>query len=460
MTDISAPADSRYLTRKSVALQAWPIMIANSAGPIVGLVDTGVIGQLGDKTALAGIGLGAVIYAIFYWGFGFLRMSTAGLAAQAVGAKDEGALQAHLMRAVPLGVFIGLIVLAAQALLLGGVFAIYTAGEAVEQAARTYLSIRLWGLPATLGGIALMGWFIGIGRPRRALYMQIGLNIINAALSLWFVLGLNMGIAGVATASVIAEIFGLIIGLWLARAEIITRGGWRREALTRKALTDRAALSKLGVTNSNIFIRTLALTLGFNFFTWQAANQGETFLAGNHVLLQFINMIALVLDSFAHVAEAAVGAAYGARDKLRFKRAVRLTSEFSAIAALLACAAVFLLGPYIIDFLTTEPQVRASAKTYLPYCALAPIAGFAAWQLDGIFIGVTATAPMRNAGIVAVIIYIGVHFALYPLLGAHGIWIAFLLYYIARALTLAVGYPKILRDMERFRPCRPPQPRT
>lgn len=447
MTSSEEVASQPPLTRGRVLSQAWPIMLANAAGPLVGLVDTTVIGQLGDKTALAGIGLGAAIFGIFYWGFGFLRMSTAGLAAQADGAGAQRDVQAHLARAIPLGFAIGLLILALQFTLVPLAFLIFPSEIPVESLAADYLHMRLWGLPATLAGIVLMGWFIGIGRSRSALYMQIVLNIINAALSVSFVLGMGMGVTGVALASVFAEWAGLAAGLYLAWREIARRGGLRDGVLSREVLMDSDALSKLGITNSNIFIRTMSLTLGFNFFAWQAANQGETYLAGNHVLLQFINMIALVLDAFAHVAEAAVGAAYGARDKLRFQRAVRLTSEFSILFAFITAAIVYFAGPSVIDFITKDVDVRLSAKTYLPYCALAPIMGFAAWQLDGIFIGVTRTGAMRNAGIAAVMIYICAHFALYAIFGAHGIWMAFLLWYVARAATLAVAYPKVLESV-------------
>ena len=420
-------------------------MLANALAPVVGLVDTFVIGRFASTAALAGIGLGAVIYGIVYWGFGFLRMSTAGLAAQSDGADDQKAVQSHLFRAVPMGIAIGLIVLAAQAILLPAAFLVYTASDSIEQSARTYISARLWGIPATLGSIALMGWFVGISRTQRALQMQIVLNIVNIVLSPLFVISLSWGLYGVGLASSIAEWAGLAAGGMLAWREIQKRGGVRRGALTRRNLLDVVSLKKLGVTNSNIFIRTMALTLGFNFFGNAAATEGETFLAGTHILMQFITMIALILDAFAHTAEAVTGAAYGAKDKTRFIRAVRLTTEYSAMFAFLCGAAIMLAGPLAIDMMTPDPLVRQSAKTYLPYCALAPILGFAAWQFDGIFIGTTRTPEMRNAGIAAVLIYLGAHYLLEPRWGGTGIWIAFLIYYVARAITLAFYYPRITR---------------
>ena len=170
-------------------------------------------------------------------------------------------------------------------------------------------------------------------------------------------------------------------------------------------------------------------------------------MAGYHILIQFITMVALVLDAFAHTAEAVTGAAYGAKDRKRFVKAVRLTTEFSFVFAILICGLIFLLGPHFIALLTKDPEVISSARTYLPYCALAPVIGFAAWQMDGIFIGTTKTREMRNAAIAAVLIYLAIHHLITSSLGGHGVWIAFLSYYVARALTLAVYYPNIRKNM-------------
>ena len=374
-------------------------------------------------------------------------MSTAGLAAQSDGADDQSAVQAHLFRAVPLGLLIGTLIFLSQAFLLAGAFKIFTASATIESSAATYIGARLWGLPATLASIALMGWFVGISRSQLALKMQLILNAVNILLSPIFVITLGWGLWGVGIASAIAEWCGLGAGLWLAYTEIKRRGGLQKQALKRDTLLNAQDIRKLGVTNSNIFIRTLSLTVGFSFFGNAAAAQGVIFLAGYHILMQFITMIALVLDAFAHTAEAVTGAAFGAKDRKRFDKAVRLTSEFSCLFAVLICIAIFFLGPHFIGLLTKDADVIASAQTYLPYCALAPVIGFAAWQLDGIFIGTTKTREMRNAGIAAVLIYLGIHHLIEPVLGEHGIWIAFLSYYVARALTLAVYYPSIRKDM-------------
>lgn len=425
-------------------------MLANALAPVVGLVDTFVIGRYVGTAGLAGIGLGAVIYGIAYWGFGFLRMSTAGLTAQSDGANNQRDVQAHLLRAVPLGIAIGLSVFVLQTLLLVLAFKVFTADAIIETQAEVYIRARLWGLPATLGSIALMGWFVGVGRAGRALSMQIVLNIVNIILSPIFVIVMGWGLYGVAIASAVAEWFGLFAGLMLARAEVMRRGGWAVGVADKSVLLDVAALKNLGVTNSNIFIRTMTLTIGFSFFGNAAASEGKIFLAANHIHMQFITMVALVLDAFAHTAEAVTGSAFGAKNKARFDRAVRLTTEFSALFAVLSAALIWLGGPYVIALLTKDPAVIETAMTYLPFSALVPILGFAAYQMDGIFIGTTQTRAMRNAGIASVAIYIIAHYILQPQFGPHGLWAAFLVYYVARAVMLGLYYPTITKQMRRL----------
>ncbi len=440
------------LTRKAVIFGAIPIMLANAGAPLAGFVDIWVIGNYAfeSSTALAAIGLGVVIYGIFYWGFGFLRMSTGGLSAQAHGAGNQADVQAHLFRAVPMGFAIGLLIFLFQAPLVGLLMQFFPASHEVSAGARQYLSARLWGLPATLGSIALMGWFIGLAKPKRALFMQIVLNFINVPLSILFVAVFGWELRGVGFASAIAEWGGLLAGIILATGEINLRGGLKRQVLNAQILLDIQALKRLGVTNSNIFIRTIALTLGFTFFARAATEQGTVFLASHTILMQFITMMALIMDAFAHVAEAHAGAAFGARDKKKFKHAVRLTSEFSFVFAVFCAGFAIIFGPYIIDLMTDNEIVRQTAKTYLPLCALTPIIGFGAWQLDGIYIGITRTKAMRNAGIIALIMYLFVHYLLAGRYGGAGVWFAFLFYYFARAVTMLPAWPGILRDMEKL----------
>lgn len=441
------------LTRREVFAQSWPVMLANGAAPIVGIVDTFIIGRFNTTLALAGMGLGTVVYAIAYWGFGFLRMSTAGLSAQAHGADNPLAMQTHLFRAVPLGIFLGGGMLVTQNAWLPAIFNLYTAASEIETTAMLYLKARLWGLPATLGSLALMGWFIGIRRAVFALYMQLALNLINLILSPLFVLVFGWGLSGVGWASAIAEWSGLGVGLWLARQHIVYTHGLQVLLFRRQNLFSTAGLRQLGTANSNIFIRTLTLTFGFNFFTNAAASQGSVFLAVTHIHMQFITLAALVLDGFAHTAEAAVGSAYGARDKratacAEFDRAVRLTSEQAAIFAILCGIIILIAGHTFVSLLSHDPQVIATAQHFMPFCASAPILGVIAYQLDGIFIGTTQTHSMRNAALMALFIYLVLHYLLSSFLDAYGLWLAFLGYYLARGATLAIYYPSIRRSLK------------
>lgn len=435
------------LTRGQVFAQSWPVILANAAIGLAGIVDTFVIGRYAAGSAMAGMGAGAAIYSVIYWGFGFLRMTTAGLSAQAAGAADENAVQSHIFRAVPLGILLGLIILALQFIILSVAFYFYQADPAVEADGQVYIRARLWGLPAYLGLIAIMGWFIGLGRAGYALIMQLIFNGLNILLSFWFVAGFGWELFGVGIATSIAEWAGLAAGIILALRVINKRGGIKPSLLTRANILDIKALTTLGEANTNIFIRTAALTFGFAFFSNAAAMQSDTFLAAHHIHLQIITLSAFILDGFANTAEARAGAAYGAGSRSRFDRAVRLTTEFAFIFGAICSLLIYLFGDWIIEALTTDLDIQTMAKTYLPYCAAVPLLGAAAFQLDGVFIGTTRTREMRNTAIAALALYLIIHFALPESMGPSKIWIAFWCYYIARAVTLLFYYSRIRPEL-------------
>lgn len=423
--------------------QSWPVILANAAIGLAGIVDTFVIGRFAAGSAMAGIGAGAAIYGFIYWGFGFLRMTTAGLSAQASGAGDEKEVQSHLFRAVPLGLMIGLIIICLQYFILQLAFHFYQADPGVEADGQIYIRARLWGLPAYLGLIAIMGWFIGLGRAGYALIMQLVFNGLNIVLSFALVGGLGWELFGVGIATAIAEWVGLATGIILALNVIRQRGGLNKKLINSSNLLNVKALTILGEANTNIFIRTAALTFAFAYFSNAAAMQSETFLAAHHIHLQLITLSAFVLDGFANTAEATAGAAYGAGSRDRFDRAVRLTTEFAFLFGGICSLLIYLLGPAAIHVLTQDPNIQDMAIQYLPYCALVPILGAAAYQLDGIFIGTTRTREMRNAGLAALALYLIVDALLPQDFGPAKIWMAFWFYYLARALTLLFYYPRL-----------------
>ncbi|MDF3605661.1 MATE family efflux transporter [Paracoccus sp. DMF-8] len=434
---VSVPASPPApLTDRRVLAIALPIVLSNATIPILGAVNTGVVGQLGQAAPIGAVGLGAVILAGIYWIFGFLRMGTSGLVAQARGAGDEAEAAAHLARALVIGLVLGVTITLVHAPLIAGAFALAPASAEVERLAGQYLAIRFWGAPATIAIYAITGWLIALERTRAVLVQQLVMNGLNIILSAWFVLGLGRGVPGVAVATLIAEYAGLVIGLWFARHALAGVFG-------RAGLFAAEKMRRLLSVNGDILIRSVLLQGSFTTFMFMAAGQGDQVLAANQVLLQFLEITAYGLDGFAFAAEALVGQAVGARRPGRLRAAVRISVKWGVIGAVAISAVFWLAGPAIIDMLTTAPGVRAEARAYLPWLVAAPVIGIASWMLDGIFIGAMRTRDMRNAMLIAVAAYGALVLALPPVLGNHGLWAALMGLNLLRGLTLARRYGSV-----------------
>ncbi|KGJ04734.1 multidrug resistance protein, MATE family [Paracoccus halophilus] len=433
---LAAAAPPREITNRRVLAIALPIVLSNATIPILGAVDTGVVGQLGRAAPIGAVGIGAVILASIYWIFGFLRMGTSGLVAQAHGADDGPEAGAHLLRALAIGLGAGLALIALHVPLFAAAFRLAPASAEVEHLARQYLAIRIWGAPATIAIYAVTGWLIAIERTRAVLVLQLLMNGLNVGLDIWFVLGLGQGVGGVAAATLIAEWSGLALGLWFARHAL--RAAWGRAGLWARDRVER-----LVRVNGDILIRSVLLQGSFTSFMFLGAGLGDVTLAANQVLMQFLGFVAYGLDGFAFAAESLVGQAIGAGRADRLRRAVRLTSQWGAVGAAVLAAAFGLFGPAIIDLLTTAPEVRETARIYLPWLVAAPLIGIAPWMLDGIFIGATRTREMRNAMLVSVAIYAGLVVALPVFFGNHGLWAAVMALNALRGLTLWRLYPRI-----------------
>ena len=414
---------------------ALPIVLSNATIPILGAVDTGVIGQLGEAAPVGAVGIGAVILASIYWIFGFLRMGTSGLVAQAHGAGDGAEAGAHLARALTIAGLAGLALIALHPLIFAAAFRLAPASAEVERLAGQYLAIRIWGAPATIALYAITGWLIAMERTRGVLALQLLQNGLNVALDLAFVPGLGWGVPGVAAATLIAELTGLALGLWFCREAL-------RAAARRAGLFARDRMARLMRVNGDIMLRSVLLQGSFTTFMFMAAGQGDVTLAANQVLLQFLEITAYGLDGFAFAAETLVGQAVGARRRDLLRRAAAVSSVWAAGGALALGAAFWAFGPALIDLLTTSPEVRAEARHYLPWLVAAPLIGIASWMFDGIFIGATLTGRMRRAMIEAVAIY-AVALALLPAaFGNHGLWAALMVLNLSRALTMARFYPE------------------
>ncbi|MEL6754319.1 MAG: MATE family efflux transporter [Pseudomonadota bacterium] len=427
------------LTRTKTLALAWPIILAQAATATTGIVDTAVMGRFGTASDLAAVGVAAVVFSFVYWGFGFLRMATTGLTAQADGADNDLEVRAILVRALLLAGGLGAVILVSFPLIARIALALFQAEADVERLASEYFFARIWGAPAALMGFVVTGWLIGTGRTRALLAFQIVMNAVNAGLDAWFVAGFDWGPAGIGAGTAIAEWTALAFGLF------VVRDGFG----ARSSLFDRGALSALFAANRDIMIRTLALLFSISWFVNSGARLGTAELAGNEVLLQFIAVAAFVLDAFAFVAEKEAGAAYGSGNQEALLRAMRVTSEIAVLLAAVFSLVFWFGGGWVIETFIADPEARASALAYLPWCAAVPIVGVAAWQIDGLFLGTTQGRAIRNAALLAMVAYIATDLALAGRFGNAGVWTAFLLNYAYRAGALALYWPSLMKKVRR-----------
>lgn len=429
----------RQITHRRVLGIALPILLANATVPILGVVDTGVVGQLGDPVPIGAVGIGAIILTAIYWIFGFLRMGTTGMTSQALGAEDQGEADALLSRALIVGVSAGVALILLQLPLFAMGFWLSPASPEVEASARIYMEIRVWSAPAAIALFGITGWLIAAERTRAVLILQLWMNGLNIILDLLFVLGFGWGVGGVATATFAAEWTGLALGLWFCR-DVFARPFWN--AWPR--VLDRARLWTMAAVNRDILLRSLCMEATFVSFLFFGAGFGDVPLAANQILLQFLHVTAYALDGFAFSAETLVGNAFGARNPNRLRRAAKLTSVWGLGIVVLFAFGVWTAGPTVIDLMTTSDSVRLAAKDLLPWMIAAPLIGIAAWMLDGIFIGATRTADMRNMAAISMLIYFAAVW-IFQDHGNDGLWMALLVSLAARGITLGLRYPALER---------------
>lgn len=430
------------MTHRRVLRIALPIVISNATVPILGAVDTGVVGQLGLAAPIGAVGIGAVILTGIYWIFGFLRMGTTGLTSQAHGAGQVGEVAALLTRALMIGFAGGLALIALQVPIFWGAFQLSPASAEVEAMARDYLAIRVWSAPAMIALFGMTGWLIAQERTRAVLFIQVLMNGANILLDLWFVLGLDWGVAGVARATVIAEWSGLALGFWFCR-DAFAVPAWR----DWPRVFDGERLRNMAAVNSDILLRSLMLQVIFVSFLFMGSGFGDVTLAANQVLLQFLSITAHALDGFAFSAEALVGQAYGARNRAVLRRSAIMASQWGLVVCVALAIGFAVFGGMIIDVMAKAPAVQETARIYLVYMVLAPVLGLAAYMLDGVFIGATRSRDMRNMMAVSLAIYGIAVVVLLPVLGNHGLWLALLISFVARGVTLGLRYPVLEQGM-------------
>ncbi len=430
------------LTHRGVLAIAVPVMISNVSTPLIGLVDTAVVGRIPDPKYIGAVAIGALVFTFVFWGFGFLRMGTTGLTAQAFGADDRDEVAASLGRALLLAAAVGAGLLVVQWPIREIAFGLLGGSPQVEALARDYYDVRVWAAPATLANYALLGWLIGLGRTDLGLVLQLVLNVTNIALCVLFVIGFGWGVRGVAAGTLLAEVIAAAVGLAIALRHLRGFGAH----FARERIMAAAPLKRMVTVNADIMIRSLALICVWVWFVARGASQGDVILAANAVLMSFVTVAIYFLDGLAFAAEALVGRAIGAAHRAGLVAAAKLTTLWAAGIAVLITAVLLALGPAMVDLLTIDPAVRAAARTYLWWAAFVPLLGVWSFQLDGIFIGATRTVDMRNAMLFTLAIYLAAWWLLEPY-GNHGLWGAFYVSYFARAGTLLWYYPALVRSV-------------
>jgi len=437
------PGDDGAGWHRRVWSLAGPIIVSNLSTPLLGAVDTAVVGRLPDAAYIGGVAIGAVIFSFLFWGFGFLRMGTTGFTAQAFGAGDMEELRAWLLRPLLLALALGALLILAQAPLGLAAFTLLDASAAVEGFARDYFNVRIWSAPATLTNYAVLGWLLGTRRAKTALAVQVFLNGVNIVLDFVFVIGLGWSVAGVAAASVIAEFAAAGLGLTIVLLSLKGAPG----GLEFARVFRRERLVALFRVNFDIFLRTLALIFAFSYFTARGAEMGDVPLAANAILMNLQTFMAYGLDGFAHAAEILTGGAVGAGSAAAFRQAVRVSTVWAFGTAAGVALAYALAGPVIVALFTVVEEVRAAALAYLPWMIASPLVSVWSFQFDGIFIGATRTGAMRNAMAVSLAIFLGACWLLVPVLGNHGLWLAFMLFMVARAVSLGAAYPRLVKSL-------------
>lgn len=431
---------------------AWPASVAASVTPLLGAVDVWALAQSTRPLDIAAVGLGSVIFSLAYWTFGFIRMSVAGLTAQAAGAEDEPEARAALIRGAVIGGAVGLALVLLQWPIGALSFQLLGAGSeaSAETLAhgRTYFDIRIWGAPFALASYAAFGWLTARRRTDYLMAVSVIMTALNIALDYWFVVGLDWGAGGVAAGTLIAEIAGFFISLFLVARVMQQHGGlrahWRSGDFWKPELIARTVS-----INVDIFIRTLLLAFSFAWFVQRGGAFGDATLAANQALLQLFLFTGLALDGTAIAAETLVGQALGARDrvaaKIRYLESVRKTFILACAASVAFTLFYWLTGGALAALLTPPGAIREATLEFLPWVIISPLMVVIGFQLDGIFIGATRAKEMRDSMIISCIIFIPASLWFASLWGNHGLWAAFSLYFLLRAATLGVWLPRIAR---------------
>ncbi|MEO1036307.1 MAG: MATE family efflux transporter [Pseudomonadota bacterium] len=420
---------------------AAPMLLSNLSIPLLGLVDTAVLGHLDQPWYLAAVGVGAMIFTTLYNGVNFLRMGTTGIAAQGFGRSDGDTVVRSLREATLVALAVATLMLLAHPWIRDAALAIMRPEDIVRTEAARYFDIRIWSAPATLATSVIVGWFLGLSNARVPLTITLVVNLTNIVLDIVLVVGFGMKTAGVAYATLVAEYLGLTVGVFLVLRE---SGRWPSTLTWRQCIRE-ADLVRYFAVNGNIFVRTMALMFTLFTMTALSARLGTAVLAANTILLNLLHVISYGLDALAHAAEAIVGKFEGRRDRAGLKHSVGLIFRWSFGIAVGMTLALWIGGPALVRLLTDIDSVVATAGVYLPWLVIMPLVTVWSFVYDGVFIGATLAREMRNVMCAAAFfVFVPVWWVAQPL-GNHGLWLAFTAFMLTRAVGMHIYYRRRYR---------------
>ncbi|WP_209124233.1 MATE family efflux transporter [Alkalihalobacillus sp. BA299] len=432
---------SPSLSQRQYLVLAIPLIISGISTPILGAVDTAVVGRIPDPASIGGVAIGAVIFNTMYWLLGFLRVSTSGFTAQAEGANNQKEMILSFLRPMIIAVVFGLFFIILQQPILKIALALIGGSETVSSFAASYFSIRIWGAPFSLLSYVMIGWLIGMGKVRLALATQVLMNLLNIILDIVFVLGFGMGVTGVAYATLISEISAVLFGAWV----IYRTHRVKLSTINFQMLIESEPLIKMIKVNRDLFLRTVCLLTMTGIFTAKGASMGEVTLAANAILLQIHYIMAYLIAGFANASSIIVGRAIGSGNQFLYKRALSLSAQWGFASSIVLFLVILLFGESIVALFTTITEVKEVAIGLLIWMLVFPFVGFWGLQLEGIFSGATEARSIRDSIILALIVFLLAIWLFVPVYSNHGVWIAFVLFSFSRSFFLSLFIPKLTR---------------
>ena len=425
---------------KKIFRLAVPNIITNITVPLLGMIDIAIAGHLGSAVYIGAIALGANIFNMIYWNFGFIRMSSSGFAAQAYGARDFTEAMNVLIRSLIVGVGIGLLIMLLQYPIGKFALSLIKSGAETKTAVEIYFRIIVWSAPAVLGTYAFKGFFIGMQNAKTPMFIAILNNLLNIALSLLFVFGFGMKIEGIALGTMLSQLITFLICslMWLKFY------GRLRKYIIKSTIFNAVAIRSFFRMNGDVFVRTFLLTLVTTFFTFVSSGMGDMILAANALLMQFFMLFSYFMDGFAYAGEALTGRYIGANNKVLLARMLKKLFFWGFVVSAVSVVIYLVFPNQILQILTNDKAVIDTAKSFLFWTVLIPITGFAAFLWDGIFIGATASKEMRNAMIFSAIVFFACYYIATPIMKNNGLWLAFILYLSVRGITQTIWAKKAL----------------